>query len=66
MRSQFLPIVTMGRGTIERRFDGGEVRDASANYPSTMLCMVPLPSLRLGRNDLRRAAETGCRQSAFS
>jgi protein ImuB len=34
----------MGRGTIERRFDGGGVRDRSANHPSTMLRMVPLPT----------------------
>src|SRR3954470_9030169 len=33
----------MGRGTIRRRADGGGVKDAGANYPSTMLRMVPLP-----------------------
>src|SRR5205085_11838203 len=34
----------MGRGTIERRFDGGGVKDAFASGPSTMLRMVPLPT----------------------
>jgi len=34
----------MGRGTIPRRGNGGGVRDRSANHPSTMLRMVPLPA----------------------
>ena len=34
----------MGRGTIPRRGNGGEVKNAAASYPSTMLRMAPLPS----------------------
>ena len=38
-----LPMPFMGRGTIARRGSGGGV-GAPGVYPSTMLCMVPLPS----------------------
>ena len=34
----------MGRGTIPRRGNGRGVSGAGASYPSTMLCMVPLPT----------------------
>ena len=34
----------VGRGTISRRGNGGGVKDADANDPSTMLRMVPLPT----------------------
>src|SRR5437899_13004 len=44
----------VGRGTIERRFDGGRVEDAGASYPSTSFAGSPSPRATLaGRNFMR-------------
>ena len=49
----------VGRGTIQRRLDGGGVEGAGAGYPTPMLRMVPLPIvMRWGGTHTRRYRHT--------
>src|SRR4051812_48668611 len=52
----------MGRGTIERRFDGGGVEDAGASYPSTSCAGSPPHRCAIGRNSM----EAGFSTSGYS